>query len=546
MAGLKAISAITQNLQTPDPNSKPNDPEYLWDVNAMAAVIAAKKESRNVKGQVMNCFVLKTDHAKNDDELIKFLDNVKANIGNLEGQRFQLACQSGDHWFPVDMQIKNGKVQAIIMEAGFSPCTGSTLNKIKARFDDAEVYTFLPDDVKIAGRNKTRMLQADNNSCSRFTLEHLFHMQTRDMFAIFEANKQAFAPPPRPAPGVPFNQIPRDQIRISDEHDYYQVTPANMPKEAAFLFRDTQSLSIVGSLSDDIKNHVVNKKGETLQESVSRHTEQVDMGEGKMLSLNKAVAHFREKKVEETVRFLEKKSEKEVAKILSTRDGTDFITKGQAYRDQVISEQLALAKPYTTILKDETEKTKSSISKYAQEAKGLLTEINEKNPDNEELIESIDKLISKIEEVRVQSMEITGSTFHNVERKMKEVHNEFGEIQSDIERVHKLYQNEINGMDIANLNDSLQSIRDSLVSFRSAEMRNAKISDYVSMKIESIKNAFTNTRNGNRNEHRQEPIASNFAQHSKEKQPLSAMAGIHQQQPPDPEQKAGQKIKKGT
>ena len=100
------------------------------------------------------------------------------------------------------------------------------------------------------------MLQADNNSCSRFTLEHIFHMQRHDMFALFDQHKASFAaPPPLPA-NTDYKNISQSDIRASD-YEYYHVTLGNMPKEAAFLFRDTQSLSIIKSLSDELKSMVI-------------------------------------------------------------------------------------------------------------------------------------------------------------------------------------------------------------------------------------------------------------------------------------------------
>ncbi len=480
----KIRDSINSSIKTPDPSSKADDPEFLWNVETMTAVIEAKKQSRNEKGETMNCFVVKTD-SDDGDELIKLLDKIKAHLPELEGQRFQIACQSSVHWWPIDMQVKNGKLQAIVMEAGFSPCTPSTINKIKSRFPDSDVYALIPDEVKIGDKMRTRMLQADNNSCSRFTLEHIFHMQRHDMFALFDQHKASFAaPPPLPA-NTDYKNISQSDIRASD-YEYYHVTLGNMPKEAAFLFRDTQSLSIIKSLSDELKSMVINKKGETLLESVERHTEASNQN----VRLNKSVVHFRDSKGQETVDFIAKKSNAELTKMMDKRDGTAFVTGGKAYRNQETQQQLAKQKPYPEILKAQTEKVKTAISEYTREVSATLNQIKKQNPDNVKLIAHVDNMLQLVENLRIQGLNTKGNSFYQLEKQLKNINASMGILHDELLKTRSDYVVNINHQTIKELKSKFDAIKDSLVNFHNAEKQHAKASDTAQLVMGSVTKVF--------------------------------------------------------
>lgn len=284
----------------------------IWNVDTMALVIQAQKEKLSAKGREMTCLVVKTN-CKGKDEFLELLENLKENISEYEGIRFQLACEEyynddHGHWFPMDIQIKNGCLHLIITDSIFNPqsteCIAKTTFSI---FKDAIIYAYAPDQVLIDSKKQRRDIQKDKESCTRFTAKNIFRLQTRNLFDIFEQHQNTF----------------KLTFGPDGKSNWYSINPENVPKEFAFFFKNSQSLSIIGTLNDDLKNHIINKKGETLLESIARHTEVISTV-AKPIKKNMAIQHFKSKLVTQLDTFLSQKTENEVSDIIHNRTKSIF------------------------------------------------------------------------------------------------------------------------------------------------------------------------------------------------------------------------------
>jgi hypothetical protein len=90
-------------------------------------------------------------------------------------------------------------------------------------------------EIGTAYEPKPQGIQYDTHSCSRFTLDHLFHLSNIDTFALLEAHD------------------PKDELysKYSFDKRARSFDSERMPREFAFLFRDTQSKTSFNSLSDE-------------------------------------------------------------------------------------------------------------------------------------------------------------------------------------------------------------------------------------------------------------------------------------------------------
>lgn len=280
--------------------------EAKWDKEVMTCAIAAKIEKRTKKGNPFQCFVLeRKDPEEGEDELISFLTQLKKNIENVrDGTRFQLAIKTGEHWTACDMLIKKGCPEIFILDAANTQSAlahlDEALNKI---FPGMKTYCYVPDqiiDPTDPREVRDRLIQFDNTSCSFFTLDHIFHLSKVNVFQyLHEAKLKGL------------RSIP----------NYFKVNPENCPPQLAFLFRNTQSWTVIDSLPNHLKTQVVNKKGQTLLQSILSHSQEVKKDDKPTKKLNKSANYKREKFSQSVVDFIADKNDKELNHIIQNRTG---------------------------------------------------------------------------------------------------------------------------------------------------------------------------------------------------------------------------------
>ncbi|WP_058534176.1 YopJ family acetyltransferase [Legionella saoudiensis] len=303
----------------------------LWDLETVTAVVEAVKKEKNQKGVTMNMFTLKTDAENGDNEFKIFMDTLAANIHLIpDGTRIQLMVQSLEHWYPVDLQISGGNVSVIIPEAGFSSATANATVVIMNAFPNAEVYRFYPDIKTVDGKQRGVMIQADGESCSRFGLQQLFALQR--LPSIHQQLQQEQG------------QLKTEDINPGAKNPYrhYKLSFKDTPPEIASIFRSTQSLSALAGLDQEMKDAVVNKKGETLEQYNQRFT-RLNPETNRMQ--NMAIMDFKEKYADKTTAYLSKAKSEQLEGSLdfATRGGIDFLTKGAKYQDRYTEKQEARA-----------------------------------------------------------------------------------------------------------------------------------------------------------------------------------------------------------
>lgn len=319
----------------------------LWDLNTVAAVVETKKAARNLKGEAMNFFVLKRDFyltadaEEHTDELIEFMNALKKNISDFkDGTRIQLAVQSDAHWFPIDLEIMNQNLSVLMPEAGFTPSTWYATYAILAQFPEANIYRFYPDNRTIDGRDRTFMIQSDGESCSRFALQQLFalqkisdlHQKLTDTQPLLSIAYLDQITPIDDKTGLPLPDAEKKNIGA-----HYAITFSNCPAEISAIFKSTQSPTSFDLTSQEAKQHIINKKGETLAEYHRRHAWITPEKKQR----NYGIFDFQEKQIQTTQNFLTPKTEEEVQNLLARnkRNGQEFLNGGSQYRDQLEIDQ---------------------------------------------------------------------------------------------------------------------------------------------------------------------------------------------------------------
>lgn len=273
--------------------------EEIWSSAAVQAVIASKEDKREKKGlhfPPVYTLDVSVKGSINPNEVIlnKFVDQVYELVKRENKPlRFQLAMKtSAVHWTAVDIVItpehgvKIVNIDSAGDVSGATACS-SLYEKFKKKYgseanQNSRLFFLKHDD--IPGTDKQRQIQYDKISCSRFALTTLFHLATMNPFPMLEERKDQFS-------------------RLKTFPTEYKFNATNMPPEMAAIYRDTQSKTAFNSLPLELKRFVINKKGETLEVSERRHTEeQTTIGEVKQI--NFAIAHKRTGFIEDTEKFL--------------------------------------------------------------------------------------------------------------------------------------------------------------------------------------------------------------------------------------------------
>jgi hypothetical protein len=271
--------------------------ENIWSPEVMALAIAAKKKARSEKNEVFNCFVL--DREAWEDELLKFISYLKDSLTSLPDKtRLQLAVRQGVHWTAFDIQVVDGNLNIFCLDAiGNSSAEDATYEFLK-NFPQAKIYFYKSDlffDI-IRYEFRQRAIQYDNFSCSRFTLDHLFHLSRIDLFTIFEKqNLEKIGP-----------------ISV--------VSTENLTGPLASIFRNTQSWAVLNSLPSEMQNQVINKKGQPLLESARAHSKMIG---GKLL--NQSIEYKKGVFIKKITQFASKLSPLEIKNIQEKRQGFDYL-----------------------------------------------------------------------------------------------------------------------------------------------------------------------------------------------------------------------------
>jgi hypothetical protein len=263
-----------------------------WSQDSVNAVLATKAEKRAAKGLVLNCYSLdinprddKPDERYNEDNITSFADSIYEKAAQLkedETLRFQVAIKVNDvHWSALDIEVSNKGVKMLNIDAlgdesGITAAVDIFTNLAKKYPNYSEgspefKFMWLKHDTISGSYDKVQGIQYDNESCSRFTLDHLFHLANIDSFALLEANENNFR-------------------RYSFSKQLKSFDASNMPKEFAFLYRDTQSKTSFASLPAHLKSQMINKKGQTLEQSEVAYTGEKIVG-GTSKTANLAIEH---------------------------------------------------------------------------------------------------------------------------------------------------------------------------------------------------------------------------------------------------------------
>lgn len=341
--------------------------ESLWDLDTAMVVMEARKTSRNHKGETMNFFALKVDRWRDDDEvpvneLDIFLNKLHENIHNIaEGTRIQLAVQSSEHWFPMDIEVREGSLSVLIPEAAFTPSTAYATFAVLNRFSNAAVYRFYPDTQTTDGEERDVNIQKDGVSCSRFALQQLFALQKiPHIHQVLQDNQP---------------DLKKQYVENIPALGHYGLSFSNCPPEIAAIFKSTQDFSGFELTDPTVLDTVINQKGETLDEYHRRHTQSSSTASDKLR--NEGITAFKRKQIDATRAFLSTKTDQDLANILedNQRMGVNFLSNGQAHRDQHQTIQQQKKNLVVTSDKQERNLFLKKVNEYCRDKRHLLDKI---------------------------------------------------------------------------------------------------------------------------------------------------------------------------
>lgn len=405
--------------------------EDLWDWETTTAVVQAKRERKNLKGESMSLFVLKTDHPQNENELHKFLDKLQENIENLtDGTRMQLLVQSCEHWYPMDIEVRNGNLSVLIPEAGFSPATSNAARQILNRFPNADIYRFYPEEVTIQGKKRTLMIQSDGESCSRFALQQLYSLQQNPLM---------------------HRQLHQSQSKLKTEFletkpentgKHYSISFTDCPTELASAFKSTQSVSALGVTSKSLKEEVVNKKGETLEEYHRRHTRKNPKDHSKVQNLG--IMDFKDAQIQSTESFLTEVAESQVQAFLSTnsRTGFDFLTKGQQFRENHELDQRRMRNHSVVADKKERVEFLQKVNQFCRSEIQLFDKVIEVATDPK-IKQSAIRLREQLETVRSEFMTRPHSSGSYLGDTCKSLVDRVNQLDFELRKLQYYFSNQI-------------------------------------------------------------------------------------------------------
>ncbi len=188
----------------------------------------------------------------------RFMSQVHEDRVNRKGKfprRIQVAYKRGDkdadgleyeHWTAIDILVTANKTHVFYLDASGSEFNLDIIQRAVVLHPDTELT--ICEDVEVAG--KSIALQKDNESCSTFTLDHIFHMsKLADLHQYLNAVRTA----------------------DPDHANVFHVDPRQLPP---VLVRNAQSMTFVKQYLADHKEWEgvkVDKQGRTLMQYVNKH-----------------------------------------------------------------------------------------------------------------------------------------------------------------------------------------------------------------------------------------------------------------------------------
>lgn len=255
-----------------------------WGDDAVQAVLASKALKRRKAGRYLHAYALDVsprsgkNEAFNIDNVNKFIDSSYEYVKKLgKPQRFQLMVKTSDvHWTAVDLIVTpaNG-IKMLNIDPGLdlSAVVAITnlfdnyVKKYPTEQSSSSALFYLSASKLPHNPEKEKRIQYDEDNCSVFALDAIFHLANINPFLLLEADKEKFYSP-------------------SGMTNVFRFTDENIPIELASIYRNTQSKTSFSALSKELRSHTINKKGEKLADSEKRHTEVIDKK-----PVNRAIYH---------------------------------------------------------------------------------------------------------------------------------------------------------------------------------------------------------------------------------------------------------------
>lgn len=300
----------------------------IWSPEMVQAAIAAKKLNREAKGETLNAFSLdlynpdraprhqqnRTIDDFNADNLNSFVESVCDRVMMLDAPvRLQIAARVNErHWTAIDIEISPDGVKMLLSDAAGDP-DGSHAAEI--------MYDMFVE--KFPGGNNQYFsfgvgeIQYDDFSCSRFTLDHIYHLSSIDTFKILDEN---------------INNFRTIDLYNNDgtTKTLTMIEPNTLPTEMATLLKATQSKTKFNKIPEHLLQQKINKKGQSLQESELFHTESV-IENGVTKEKNVAIHHKKDVYIQDVEKALQKHGANQFEKlskgcdVLNAVEESDFL-----------------------------------------------------------------------------------------------------------------------------------------------------------------------------------------------------------------------------
>lgn len=235
----KELRAILKGNYQKD--SSDDKESYALSAEDMQLLINDKKKKRNIDARVVvgnfASLINKLDRERQRNEG-NFPRRVQVGYkrANLEGKEY-------DHWTAVDILITKDQLKVFYYDSAGDPSNLTMLKYTVMSIPNSEIT--ICDDVEV--ENKLLAVQKDGESCSIFTLDHIFRMS--EIVDLHE-------------------QVDKHRVQDSDYKNVYSLDPRHLPP---VLVRNAQSNGFIKQweqLNKDRLKEPVNKKGHTILDYV--------------------------------------------------------------------------------------------------------------------------------------------------------------------------------------------------------------------------------------------------------------------------------------
>jgi hypothetical protein len=287
---------------------------------AMAIVIDQLKHGKGNKN--FNCFVLEKN------ELMEFLIKLeKSKNSILDDTRFQLLFKDVlttpkllvDHWSTIDVSIKSGKIEFILVDAA------NCLPTLFYLF--TTIHSCCPNALI---SQLSIMIQADDDNCAYFALTHAWSLSK-----ITDLHSQA-AKCKKENVGeynsymdyansvikdTPFliERLNQKNLMASLEKINYIPMGEEIPKNFGSLFKNTQLVSAFFNTFDP--SYLIRSNGQTVSGYIQKHSERDRSNPYRLHVQNRAIQYKMDKIKNRTLLYLQSLSEEKCEAIISERQG---------------------------------------------------------------------------------------------------------------------------------------------------------------------------------------------------------------------------------